>query len=445
MTILNSKQLWGERKRLADAQASLMAEDKVDEARIVEGQIKQLDLTIEHVIDAESELRSAPMPAKPADTFGVRILGARDEFRGVDVGFRNEASVVHVGGPTEIELEIPGKTPSLLTNFASTLLEAPAQGSVAYKQRAAQTGEPATWAGVTGGSSAAKAKVLYAWKDAVANKETVAGYVPVSKDSLMDYDELIDIIENDLLIDLEKVADAKYLGGNSSTGIVGILNTTGIQAYTAKEDKQYFDAIRRMRTKVMLNSNRIPTHVCVSPEIKEAIDLYKTSTGLYQALDIIHPDTRPGDEIFVDIEVVGVEPDGERSVVFKFDLHVRTELAGFHVVDVGAGRGDERLVERDGRIRTRGVGKRGARAAPAVRVQGELADDQDVSSDVGKGEVGFAVPVVEDAQHVHPVVIKAANIGKFGDDGGCQHRLTLNDVQDPYLQRHLHYPLHYLL
>ena len=38
------------------------------------------------------------------------------------------------------------------------------------------------------------------------------------------------------------------------------------------------------------------------------------------------------------------------------------------------------------------------RAAPAVRVQGELADDQDVSSDVGKGEVGFAVPVVEDAQ-----------------------------------------------
>lgn len=284
MTILNSKQLWGERKRLADAQASLMAEDKVDEARIVEGQIKQLDLTIEHVIDAESELRSAPMPAKPVDTFGVRILGARDEFRGVDVGFRNEASVVHVGGPTEIELEIPSKTPSLLTNFASTLLEAPAQGSVAYKQRAAQTGEPATWAGVTGGSSAAKAKVLYAWKDAVANKETVAGYVPVSKDSLMDYDELIDIIENDLLIDLEKVADAKYLGGNSSTGIVGILNTTGIQAYTAKEDKQYFDAIRRMRTKVMLNSNRIPTHVCVSPEIKEAIDLYKTSTGLYQAL-----------------------------------------------------------------------------------------------------------------------------------------------------------------
>ncbi len=37
---------------------------------------------------------------------------------------------------------------------------------------------PATWGGVTNGTSAAKAKVLYSYKDAVANKETIAGYVP---------------------------------------------------------------------------------------------------------------------------------------------------------------------------------------------------------------------------------------------------------------------------
>ncbi|MDD7369716.1 MAG: phage major capsid protein [Berryella intestinalis] len=281
MSILNSKQLWAERKRLADEQASLVRDGKADQAFVIEGQIKQLDITIDHVIEAESEMRAAPVPKEAADTFGARVLGSRDEFRGLEFGFKN---VVHLGGPTEIELEIPEKSRSLLNNFASTLLEADAAGSVSYKQRTSQTGAPETWAGVSEGTSATKAKVLYAWKDAVANKETVAGYVPVSKDSLADYDELLDIIENDLVIDLEQVADAKYLNGSNSTGIVGILNTTGIQQYQEKESKRYFDAIRRMRTKVMLGSRRIPTHVCMSPEIKEAIDLYKTETGLYQSL-----------------------------------------------------------------------------------------------------------------------------------------------------------------
>lgn len=284
MAILNSKQLWAERKRLADAQAAFMDEGKEHEALVVEGQIKQLDLTIEHVIDAENEMRNAPMPKAPEDSFGTRILGPRDEFKGLEVGFRNEASVVHVGGPTEIDLEVPGKTPSLLSNFANTLYETEAIGSVSYKQRSAQTGSPDTWAGVTGGNSATKAKVLYTWKDAVANKETVAGYVPVSKDSLADYSELKDIIENDLLIDLAEKTDAKYLTGNNPTGIVGITNTPGIQTMADKYNKQYFDAIRHMRTLVVQNSRRIPTHVCVNPLIKEAIDLYKTETGLYQAL-----------------------------------------------------------------------------------------------------------------------------------------------------------------
>lgn len=297
MALMNSKQLWAERNRLAEEQRIAADAGEKDKALVIQGQIAQLDLTIEHVLDEEEALRSAPKPKAQAETFGARILGPRDEFAGLEVGFKNAASVVTVAAPTEIELELPAKLPSMLNNFASTLLETPASGSVSYKQRdaASETGAPATWGGVTAGSSATKAQVLYAWKDAVANKETVAGYVPISKDSLMDYDELMDIIEHDLLMDLNEVTDAKYLTGSTSTGITGITNTVGIQTFTDGMGGAYFDAIRKMRTKVLENARRVPTHVCVSPEIKEAIDLYKTATGLYQTL---------GDSVYWGMQVV---------------------------------------------------------------------------------------------------------------------------------------------
>ena len=293
MAVQTSKQLFARRQELANTQASLMTDGLEDEARIIEGQIRELDITLDHVLDEEERLRnehaSAPVAAA---SFGQRILGPRDEFTGLEVGFRNEdaedagPSVVTVTSPTEIELATPGKLPSLLNNFASTLPSAPAKGSVSYKQRSTQYGEPGTWTGVDPytGQSATKAKVVYTWEDAVANKETVAGYVPISKDTLKDYDELLAIIESDLLIDLNEKVNGKYLTGNNSSGIIGVLNTVGIQSYTTHEGGAYYDAVRKMRTDIMGNARRIPTHVCMHPDIKEAIDLYKTTQGLYQFL-----------------------------------------------------------------------------------------------------------------------------------------------------------------
>ncbi len=295
MAILNSKQLWAERNRLAEEQRRAVDDKDESKALVIQGQIEQLDITIGHVIEEEDALRNAPKPKPHNESFGVRILGARDEFHGLQVGFnnfaevgpRNAASVVTVGAPTEIELELPAKLPGVFQNFASTLLETPAAGFfAAYKQRdkTNESGAPATWAGVTAGTSATKAQVIYAFKDAVANKETIAGYVPISKDTLMDYDELLDIIEHDLLLDLDEITNGKYWNGFDSTHIVGITNVTGIQTFTEAMGGMYFDAIRMMRTKVMRNARRIPTHVAVSPEVREAIDLYKTETGLYQTL-----------------------------------------------------------------------------------------------------------------------------------------------------------------
>lgn len=288
MAMQTSKQLFARRQELANSQRDLMAEGNENEAQVVEGQIRELDITLEHVLDEEERLRAEykAAPAAPK-SFGEAILGARDEFKGLEVGFRNEGdpTVVSVSGPREIELELPGKSASLLNNFAATLPSAPAKGSVEFKRRAAQIGAPDTWAGVTDGTSAAKEQVIYQWVDAVANKETIAGYVPISKDTLADYDDLLSIIESDLLIDLAEKRNAKYLNGNNSTsGIVGVLNTAGIQQYTTGAGGLYYEAIRKMRTLCMRNARRIPTHVCVHPDIKEAIDLYKTQQGYYQSL-----------------------------------------------------------------------------------------------------------------------------------------------------------------
>lgn len=292
MAVQTSKQLFARRQELANNQASLMAEGLEDEARVVEGQIREIDITLEHVLDEEERLRGEFQAAPSVtESFGERILGSRDSFQGLKVGFKNEADetpetnpVVHVAGPQEYDYTLPQKDQRLLYSFAATLPSAPAAGPVNYKRRGAQTGSVGTWAGVDPYTheSAVKQKVIYTWDDAVANKETVAGYVPVSKDTLMDYDELMSIIEHDLIQDVAENEDDKYLTGNSATGIVGILNTVGIQSFTTHMGGLYWEAIRYMRNEVMKNARRVPTHVCMHPDIKTAIDLYKTNQGYYQ-------------------------------------------------------------------------------------------------------------------------------------------------------------------
>ena len=297
MAVQTSKQLFARRQELANTQASLMSEGLEDEARVVEGQIKEIDITLDHVLDEEQRLRDEYQSApSPVASFGERIIGPRDSFQGLQFGFKNEADeseaaesspVVHVAGPQEIDYSLPQKRARLLYNFASTLPSAPAAGPVSYKRRSTQTGAVGTWEGVDPYTheSATKQRVIYTWVDAVANKETVAGYVPVSKDTLKDYDELIAIIEHDLLQDLDEAEDDRYLTGSNSSGIVGVLNTVGIQAFTTHFGGLYWEAICHMRNEVMKNARAIPTHVCMHPDIKMAIDLYTDQNDRYQALD----------------------------------------------------------------------------------------------------------------------------------------------------------------
>lgn len=338
---MNSKELFARRKELDAKQHQLMDEGNVDEARVLEGQIRELDLTLDHTLDEEARLREeyASAPKRDRIGFGEQVLGARDEFKGLEVGFRIEntdPSVLTVSAPAEIELELPGKSASLLNNFESTLPSAPAKGSVQFKRRGAQYGAPDTWAGVdkTTGKSAEKAKVIYTWEDVTANAETVAGYVPISKQSLRDYDELMATIESDLLIDLREKRNGKLLTGTNAAGIIGALNTPGIQTFEEAMGGHYYDAIRMMRTRCMANARRIPTHVCMHPDIKEAIDLYKTMTGLYQYL---------GDGIMWGMEVV---EDFDCDGILVYDKFA-SKKRPVHGVTVEVGYVNEQFIENE--------------------------------------------------------------------------------------------------
>lgn len=314
----NSKTLFAERQALADKQAQLMTDDKVDEARIVEGQIKQLDITLEHILDEEDKLRNETHVPEPKSlTLGEQVLGSRDEFRGLTKGQKFE-NLVYLPTPIEPDYSVPADAPKLMPSVASTLPSVPGRGAIQYLQRmnpAPGDGFVGTWGGVeestdtsqydpmtntykTVMKSAIKNEVTYRWQEAVANPETIAGYVPISKPSLDDYDELMSVINNDLMIDLNDARDSAVVLGANPAGMIGLTNTVGIQQYDIApgsgfastggmaadiDGGQAFEAIRHMRTMVM-RQRRIPTHVAMHPDIKARIDLYKTNEGYYQFL-----------------------------------------------------------------------------------------------------------------------------------------------------------------
>ncbi len=126
--LFNSKELWAERQKLADSIGGLVAEGKVDEARIAEGQVKQLDITLEQVLADEAALRDSARIAEPAAraTFGEQILGPRDAFDGIEFGFKAEAADPSVVSATSRQPSRPS----------------PPRGPSASSSAAARSGDP---------------------------------------------------------------------------------------------------------------------------------------------------------------------------------------------------------------------------------------------------------------------------------------------------------------
>ena len=89
-----------------------------------------------------------------------------------------------------------------------------------------------------------------------------------------------------------------------------------------------------MKTKVMQDAHRVPTHVAMSPEIKQAIDLYKTTEGYYQPLNTFWGLTPVEDEnidgiIVYDANAALKRPYGGLTVEVGYynDQFIKNELS----------------------------------------------------------------------------------------------------------------------
>lgn len=90
-----------------------------------------------------------------------------------------------------------------------------------------------------------------------------------------------------------------------------------------------------------------------------------------------------------ELEFVGVEDDGERSVVHKLDLHIGTKTARLDTSHVGTDEVDEVFIELGGLRRWRGLDKGGAAALPAIGEQRELRDHQNLAVHIGSERFVF--------------------------------------------------------
>lgn len=277
--ILNKKTM------LNDSIAKAVEEERMDDARRMEGQIALLDEMLPDAIKAESELAAnAPQVTKAfvPKNMGQRFLGARNEFKPLTDGFsitKAQDAVVSIENPTIEETTLPGWGESPFYTFADTLAKGTTDGDVKYMQRKKRDLNVKPWK-----SGETKAESELAWVKKTAPIELLATYIPVEIPTLSRYGELESTINNELRIGLAEKKDNRALVGDDSEGMVGILNTSGIQTYTAKDGDHVVDSIRRMVTLAIMNSRLYPNYIAVAPQVKEAIDLLKDANGAYLTL-----------------------------------------------------------------------------------------------------------------------------------------------------------------
>ena len=80
--------------------------------------------------------------------------------------------------------------------------------------------------------------------------------------------------------------------------------------------------------------------------------------------------------------VLGVHPQGDRSVIEQVNLHIRAELAGLDRQAALAAARDECFIQRDGGLRTGSAREARAVSLASVTVERELRHDEQTAADI---------------------------------------------------------------
>lgn len=283
----SSVELFNEIRAMKAEQAAVPRDAEDYEAQVLryDGRIEQAEAQLADVLKTEDEARAQFMTAgrvvsaQAQKSITEMAFGPRAEFKGVEPGFR--AAVTVPSGPTVVDPNIPG-FPDFPRGFVDTLPSATTSGAVAYLRRVARTNAAAQWGGVS-----AKPESSYEWIDATAPLAYVAHHTPIAKAQASDWGQLDGLIRNELMLGLMQAKSTEALTGANAGGITGVLNTTGILTHEVATGDNVYDAIRRMVTKVFITSGFRPTTVAMAPQVREQLDLLKSSTdGHYLAINV---------------------------------------------------------------------------------------------------------------------------------------------------------------
>lgn len=282
---------------LVAAQDAAIAEDRVDDARELAGEIKAYRAQMqEAALDIERENRelSDRLKAHATEaahrTIGDYLFGDRANFAGIEDGFRASIPLDAITG-----IETPARTDTTLPEAAfapagilGTIPHGTTDADEKYYQQPKFTNAADAW--TTGDKPESAAE----WTLANAPIETVAHWMPISKLSANRYSTLESTVANSLLRGLDYKNDAHVVSGKNNTGIVGLTNQTGIQTYTKASGENIYDAIITMKRMVRIGSGFAPTHVALSPVALETIAKTKDGDGRYLFSEIVDNGTFAG-------------------------------------------------------------------------------------------------------------------------------------------------------
>lgn len=264
----------------------------------IKGENKSLDEQLAEALDYEDKIRQGggipladPNAGNKAEfkpkNFGEFVLGARNEFKGLQMGtsialdaYQDFKLLEH----TETDYSLPEQYAQNLPKLGiyNTLPRAVTdKDSVSFYEadptkltNAAATWKPNTTIPMSG----------MAWTQRSFHMEQIANGMPLLENNLNDYNELMTLVNGTMLYMQELAKGAKVLTGpkeNAETGIVGILNHDGIQKFTKGTTDTISDCAYKMATDVFLTTGFIPTTVGMHPYVAESVNLDKDKNGRY--------------------------------------------------------------------------------------------------------------------------------------------------------------------
>ena len=272
--------------RAAQAEQAAIPADAENRAELmftIQGRIQALEAELDHALDAEAEVRASLQVvggtslAGTVMSMGEMAFGPRAQFAGLQPGFR--AAITIPARPAITDPTMPA-FPDYPRGFVDTLQQAPTEASVQYLRRGARTNAAAQWA------SGSKAESAYVWTAHTAPLAWVAHHAPIEKTQASDWGQLDSMVRGEMMIGLQQAKSRDALVGANAAGITGITNTVGIQTHTVAGTDNVYDAVRRAVTKVILVSGFYPTHIAVSPQVDEALDLLKDENKQYLVVKV---------------------------------------------------------------------------------------------------------------------------------------------------------------